>query len=149
VLWYGGMGNPVPKFIAKRSRLSPSGFVIIEHQEKLFDAYMANIVDDTFLSVVVRKESTKRIRSLRANAYYWGVVIKELCEFFGYSPEQMHDALGVKFRIKWDILDLPTVQGTSSMKSDEFFEYIELVRRWAASEWGINIPDPVNVDIGN
>lgn len=141
------MATPIPKFIVKRSRIAPAGFTVVGHQEELYGAYMASFADGDVLTLVVKKESTKRLRSLRANAYYWGVVIKILSDYFGYTPEEMHNALGLKFRVSFDVIDLPTVVGTSTMNSPEFWKYVEDVRTWAATEWGVEIPDPESVEM--
>ncbi len=43
------------------------------------------------LSIDIKPYAKKR--STEANRYYWGVVVKELAAFTGYSPAEMHDEL--------------------------------------------------------
>ena len=44
--------------------------------------------------VVEREQAT---RSVQANAYYWGVVVKALATHTGYTPDETHDALKIQF----------------------------------------------------
>lgn len=97
------------------------------------------------IHITVKAE--RKQRSTAQNAYYWGVVIEILRDYFGYSPDEMHDAL------KWQFLQikhgkLPTVRSTSPMSTAEFTDYIEGVRQWAASEHGVVVPDPTSVEAG-
>ena len=43
---------------------------------------------------VARPQAT---RSQQANAYYWAVVVQALADHTGYTPDEMHDVLKVKF----------------------------------------------------
>lgn len=85
-------------------------------------------------------------RSERQNKYYWGVVAPLFAEFFGMTPEEAHEAL------KWEHLrktikdrtgnERITIRSTSTMKTNEFEEYMAMLRRWGAEEFGLNIPEP-------
>lgn len=87
------------------------------------------------------------IRSLDANAYYWGVVVEILRNEFGFEKEELHDALGLMFRRDYT-KTIPTIINTSTMSSQEFWGYIDRVRTWAAVEYQITIPDPNRVEKG-
>lgn len=86
-------------------------------------------------------EKRKKNRSLNQNSYYWGVVIPLLSEYFGYESEEMHEALKYQFLRKGNV-QLPTVRSTRRMTTIEFGDYMAKVRRWAAIEYSINIPEP-------
>ncbi len=83
--------------------------------------------------------SERRNRSLNANAYYWGVVVEILAEHFGYSPEELHEALKWKFLKLHEDTGLVTVRSTAKLSTKEFGDYIDSVVRWAAQE-GCYIP---------
>lgn len=97
---------------------------------------------------LIKKRAT---RSLQANAYYWGVVVHELSEHTGYSPDEMHDFLKAKFIPK----RLAVVKGngliceerviggsTAKMNTNEFYEYCASIKQWAAETLDVVIPDP-------
>jgi len=96
--------------------------------------------------VVIKPVGEDNIRSLDANAYYWGVVVEIIRNDLGYEREEMHDALGFMFRMDYKG-PMPTVKRTSTMSSQEFWDYIERIRRWYATEYQGFIPDPNKVSI--
>ncbi len=86
----------------------------------------------------------KRTRSMQANAYYWGVVLKILGDELGYTPDEMHEAMKVKFRSRICPTTDLTIVASTKTDSPDFWVYVEDIRRWAAT-WpsgGIYIPDP-------
>lgn len=90
----------------------------------------------------------RRNRSADQNRYYWGVVVKLLADGFGYSPEEMHEALKFKFlRVPSEAgRPLETVRSTADLTTVEFMDYIASIQTWAATEFSICIPDPNQVD---
>lgn len=97
--------------------------------------------------IVVRRR--KRHRSSPANRYWWGVVIRTLCQELGYAdPEELHEAIVFKFRPADPdpITGSPRRQRTSAMSSDEFSTLTSEVRLWAEADLGIYIPTPNEVD---
>ena len=93
----------------------------------------------------------KNKRTLDQNAYYFGVVIPILSKYFGYEPEEMHEELKLKFNPIKSKLNPDKIIGgsTRKMSTTEFFgndlSYVERIRRWAAVEFKINIPDPEKI----
>jgi hypothetical protein len=90
-------------------------------------------------------------RSLQANAYYWGAVVQALADHTGYTPDEMHDVLKVKFLPK--AVALNTANGrvvgdfviggsTTALLSFQFSDYIEQVRQWAFEALDCDIPPP-------
>ncbi|MCE5225600.1 MAG: hypothetical protein LLG05_07025 [Porphyromonadaceae bacterium] len=87
----------------------------------------------------IRKERSQR--SSNQNNYYFGVVCKVLGDYFGYEPDEMHEALKLKF-LQIGPCDVPTVKSTTKLNTAEFEEYLERIRRWAATEYSVQIPLP-------
>jgi len=95
---------------------------------------------------IEREEAT---RSTQANAYYWAVVVKALTDHTGYTPDEMHDILKVKFLPK--AVALATGNGevvaefvlggsTRELTIAEFYDYVEHIRQWAFELLDVSIP---------
>lgn len=92
--------------------------------------------------------SVRKIRAQRSNNqnnYYFGVVCKVLGDYFGYEPDEMHEALKLKF-LQVGACDVPTLKSTTKLNTEEFEEYLERIRRWAAVDYGITVPLPNEVE---
>jgi hypothetical protein len=98
--------------------------------------------------VVVIKKRGKR--SILQNAYYWGVVVKEIQLRFrelGHDVEtdDVHEFLKQKFHSEKivtpqaEVIEVP--KSTTEMNKDEFSEYVERIKEWASSTLEIYIPD--------
>lgn len=98
------------------------------------------------VEVVVRRLRVRR--TSRQNRWYWGCVLALIGEFCGYTADEAHAAMKWLFlRRPADVVGAPdTVRSTADLTTVEFAEYCEQVRRWAATELGLNIPDPHEVD---
>lgn len=88
--------------------------------------------------------STQQIR------YYRGVVLPMIAQESGYDDDAMHEVLIQELAPKVTIkskLDGRKRKKFSKRSNDmttaEFSEYVEKVRRFAATFYGINIPDPI------
>lgn len=104
-----------------------------------FDRYLLNLVGEVVLTI--KRNRKKRERSLAQNRYYWGVPVAILAENFGYSDEEMHEAL------KWQFLKkhegrIPTVRSTTDLSTVEMENLLSKIRQWASSEFGVYIPTP-------
>lgn len=101
--------------------------------------------------VTLTVEQATAARSPQANAYYWGVVVKALSSHTGYSPDEIHEILKVKFLPK----DVALLRGnghliaefviggsTTQLGVSEFFEYVEQIRQWAFEALDVDIPPP-------
>ena len=95
--------------------------------------------------ITLSLSESKSVRSVNQNKYYWGVVLHYISEEIGHSPEEVHDLLKAQF-LKGTIhvkgLDLDKVGSTASLKTDEFEEYLNKIKIWAAEFLNVNIPDP-------
>jgi hypothetical protein len=90
----------------------------------------------------------RRQRTDPQNNYYFGVVIKIIGDYVGEDDYQaVHEALKIKFlgteRKKG--LDIP--KHSKTLKTHQFSEYVEKIKRWAAQEYGIYIPDAEEVAV--
>jgi hypothetical protein len=98
--------------------------------------------------VVVIKKRGKR--SILQNAYYWGVVVKEIQLRFrelGHDVEtdDVHEFLKQKFHSEKivtpqaEVIEVP--KSTTEMNKGEFSEYVERIKEWASCTLEIYIPD--------
>ena len=93
------------------------------------------------VDVEIRRRKSKR--SLRQNAYWWGVVIPMLAEHCGYSGEEMHDALKAKFLGREDLeRGLMRIGSTAALSAADFAALVDRVVLWAAEDLGVIIPLP-------
>ena len=134
------MKAPVPVF---RGKVDKGALVILSLER--FNAWVKSL-DGKEVEITVRKKRTKR--SDQQNRYYWGVIIKLLCDDTGYEPEEMHDSLKAKFlgASEEDEFGLVKIPSTTKLTIDEFVEYTNGVIRWAAEFLKIYIPSPNECD---
>jgi hypothetical protein len=92
----------------------------------------------TKLEVEIVKQRSKR--STRQNAYMWYIVYKMISDFTGHTPDEVHGMMKYKFlSVKGD---MPYVKSTTQLNTTEMEEYLENIRRWAATALDLFIPDP-------
>jgi hypothetical protein len=124
-----------------------NGKLVIENK-KLFEVYLYGL-NDKEVEVIIRKP--KKHRSLKQNAYYWGVVIPLVAREMGeIELEETHDFMRNKFLRKG--IDIKgkryeITRGTSSLSTVEFEDYLEKCRVWANLALQLNIPLPNEVEI--
>lgn len=104
---------------------------------------------DGAYTVSLRRVSATR--TARANAFYWGVIVRRLSEHTGFTPDEMHEVLKAKFLPKelavcdanGVIVDGFVIGGsTRKLGTVAFGEYCDAIRRWAAEDLHVDIPDP-------
>jgi len=118
--------------------------ILIPDDPKRFTAYLLGLSGKA-LEFIVRK--TRKARSLRQNAYYWGVVISTLSDHTGHDPEEIHEALKIKFLSHDDEkTGLLIVGSTAALSTIQFNEYCDRIQRWAAQFLGCYIPSPNECD---
>lgn len=89
----------------------------------------------------------RKDRSNNQNKYYWGVVIKELCNHTGYNADEMHEVLKAKFNPK-ELVFKQTGESvkiggsTADMNTFEFEAYLEQIRIFSLTELDVLIPLP-------
>lgn len=120
---------------------------------------LEELPEDKSWRVVI--EQMKSTRSLRANAYYWGVVVEMISQATGYEPEEVHEYL-CGARWGWNDKRRPktprNAEGIESVPvrtttTDEhgkrsvlsiiqFEDFVEFARRFASMKLNLVIPDP-------
>jgi hypothetical protein len=113
-----------------------------------FDRAIAQMKDGWEMEVTIARR--RATRSPQANAYYWGVVLQALSLHTGYTVDELHDICKAQFLPKklainngnGEVVGEFVLGGsTRSLNTNEFYEYVERVRQWAA-ELDCYTPDP-------
>lgn len=113
-----------------------------------FERAKAALADGEYLLTLARRHAT---RSKRQNAWYWSQVVGLVAEHTGYTHDEIHDIYKAKFLPKHltfsddngEIYGEFVIGGsTRRLNKIEFGEYCESIRRWAAEELHVAIPDP-------
>ena len=96
----------------------------------------------------------KSKRSANQRKYYFGVIVKTLCDFTGYSKDEMNEYLKAEFNPKTMTLfdnkgggTLKIVgQSIEGEKTDKVETIYSDIREWAYEFFGLTIPLPHEVD---
>jgi len=92
----------------------------------------------------------KNNRSDHQNRYYWGVVVKMLSDELGYFPDEMHEALKLKFLPKKTISmaneSFIIADSSTRLSTMDFESFLSQIRTWASSDLGVLIPLPNDVE---
>lgn len=97
--------------------------------------------DDWFVLEVLR---SKKVRSLKQNKYYWGVVIKILSNHTGYTSDETHQELARMF-LGYETNGKRFVKSTTKLNTYDFEQYLRKCRQWALTEMDVHIPLPNEV----
>ena len=96
--------------------------------------------------VDVTLEKHRKTRSNNQNRYFHAVIVPYCSDFTGYTLEETKDMLKIKFlKVHRDGLP-PTIRGTSDLTTSEFEDFCSKIRQWMSIDFGVNIPDPNQVD---
>lgn len=116
-----------------------------EDQRRALDEWLKTLAGK---SVDLTVQAHREKRSTQANRYYFGVVVKLLSEHCGYDPDEMHEALAMKFlRIEdCPVTGVPRRKRTPGCDTKEFALYVDACIRLAA-ELGVYIPGPEEVAV--
>ena len=130
--------------------ITDKGFRFYDGEKEKLMMFTDSFPNGTEFEVIVRKRQNKRTAA--ENNYYWGVVVEVLGEFFGYDQEDMHELLKLQhnskiLNVKGKEVRIP--QSTARLNIQQFEDYCERIRRWAATEYQVVIPLPneVNAEI--
>lgn len=144
------MKQPIPIF---EGNVVNNKLKLFDHEKKSIACWISTFKNGTKLDITIRKHKTKRTSD--QNAYYWGIVIPILADFFGHDdPEAVHEDLKLKFNPIQSRINLGKNIGDSTTKLStiEFFSaedsYVNRICRWAASEYSIFIPPPKKAEKG-
>ena len=91
--------------------------------------------------VEVTLGKVKKTRSNQENKYMWSVPYQMIADETGMTPEEVHDAMRMKF-----LLDrskkIPTIRSTTELTTVEFETYMSQLRQFGSEFLGIYIPEP-------
>lgn len=115
-----------------------------------FNEYAKGFKYNEKVKVTVTRLTKSKIRSVEQNNYYWGIVLKILCDEFGYigpsEKEELHDSLRAMFLVRTGKLGLKLVESTTRLDTELFERYLKAIRDWALMEYQIKIPLPNEVE---
>jgi hypothetical protein len=110
---------------------------------------LASMGDGPVVVTVARQKSK---RSIQANAYYHGVVVKMIANETGQDPESVHEFLKREVNAQHvEMVNKATGEvyeswvggSTSDLNVGDFYAFVERARAWAGQFLGLEIPDPV------
>lgn len=104
-----------------------------------FRAHIKQFGVNNEFQLIARKK--RKPRSNNQNSYYWGVVLALIYDHTGHTPEELHEAFKMKFLKKYRSDGLEFIQSTTDLTTAGMKEYIDNIKRFAAVELGIDIPD--------
>jgi hypothetical protein len=117
------------------------------HNRKRFEQELATVKDCEIILVIKKRGR----RSNQQNRYLWGVVYAECRHAFldlgsRMTPEQVHIFFKRLFLPERIVDKDGTVIGewegsSAELNKEEFSDYIEQIRAWAAENLSIDIPD--------
>jgi len=133
-------------------KLSVRGLVrngkIAIRDKRAYDLGVAKFLDGQ--EVVVTIGPVEKVRSVRQNNFWWGVVVPYFAAHCGYTHEEMHEALKAELlpvrRLLHDregeiLREVVTPGSTATLTTQQFNELIERAQQ-LGTEMGIVIPDP-------
>jgi len=108
-------------------------------EPELFKENLINF-EDKYVWLTIDKFFNQR--TLPQNRYYFGVIVAILADFFGYTREEMHEALKWEFDRIRENGKPDRVGSTTDLDTAEFEERNERIRQWAMTEYDVYIPLP-------
>lgn len=106
-----------------------------------FFAMLEGFQDDEVIVTVQRKKHT---RTLKQNAYLWGVVYPLLAEYTGETQDELHKIFKAKYlqqKKMWRGGEYAVQRSTAELTSEEMGDFISSVVL-EASDLGIEVPLP-------
>lgn len=110
---------------------------------------LASMGDGPVVVTIARQKSK---RSIHANAYYWGVVVKMISDETGQDTESVHEFLKREVNAQHvemvnkatgEVYEAWVGGSTADLNVGDFFSFVERARAWAGQFLGLEIPDPV------
>ena len=99
--------------------------------------------------IEVTLQQFRQTRSLKANAYLWGVIYPTIAEWSGHDENELHDAMKAMFLPAREV-SLPTgevvmaLASTRTLDTLAFSDFVTRVKVWARGQ-GVEIPEPDDV----
>ena len=140
-------------YVARHAgRVDDKGIVIFSDPSAWRVAVARHRGRDVWITV---KRQTRH-HSSNQRSYYHGVVVDMIAADIGESNEETHELMKAdsavlrKYARKIELLNGKFIQmppSTKHLTSEQYTEYIEERRRWAATFLGLSIPDPGEVEV--
>jgi hypothetical protein len=107
--------------------------------------YKIKQIDKQDAEYIFYVSDTKKNRSIKQNAYYWGVVLYEIHKHTGEDIEKLHILFKRMFAMKSEyilgrLVDYPDT--TRDFDTRQFTEYIDKIVALALNELSVRIPKP-------
>lgn len=136
------MARPAPVF---RARVTERATLAFDRWRDL-RGYLLRLSGER-VEVVIRKERSQR--TLKQQAYYFGVVVPLIGEALGYDKQECHEVLAMHFlRIEdCPVTGAPRRKRTPDCDTADFSEYVDACIRLGA-EHGVIIPAPGEAEVG-
>lgn len=141
------MKQPIPVFAGD---IVDKKLKMLNRERKALLLWCNTFPNGTHVDITIRKHKTTR--STLQNSYYWGAVLPILADYFGYdNTVDIHEEMKMKFNPIPSKIDKGKMIGgsTTRLSTVEFFSaedsYINRIRRWAAMDFSIYIPDPEKI----
>jgi len=117
------------------------------------DAAAADLktIRDGGVVLTVEPSGDRRLRSVKLQRYYWGVVLRQLSAVTGATPEALHAILTQRLlgrRVEvcsprtGEVFGGTLVVSTRTLEPDDFWSYLDQVKAWALEAWGVAISAP-------
>ena len=90
-------------------------------------AMVTSLDEGIYDIIIMDKESA---RSHDQNSLLWGVIYKGISDTTGYTQEQLHDMLRMKFDLKDEEGNLLS---TATLTKSEFNDYLDKIINWCKS----------------
>jgi hypothetical protein len=88
----------------------------------------------------------QRIRSGKQNRYFYSVIVNEMCDRTGFTPEELKQVLKREFgllkTIEYNGKNIEVLKSTAELSTSEFEDFMSKCRMFAAREFQIILPEP-------
>lgn len=113
------------------------------HNPETFKTYFQKFEGKEVELTIQKKRKRITTPELR---YYYGVILPYLCNYFGYTPEEMDLILKYKFLKRVDKNGLERIPSKTELSTIETEAFYEEIRQWALIDYNIYIPLPNEVE---
>lgn len=136
--------------LKKKYKAKVEGGKLIIRENDVFEMDLTRFEGKDII-ITIGKEISQR--SVQQNRYYWGVIIKMLCEYTGHSDNEMHELMKSNFlkehldiKVGDKIERYTIIKSTAAQNKAEWEEYMEKIRQFASEKFQLYIPLPNEVD---
>lgn len=128
--------------IPKLKGIVSNGNIVLDYNDKIKQQKWLQSLNGKRIEMIIRPFREKR--SIKANAYYWGVVLKTISKETGYTSEELHEFFKRIFLKKEIVIGgkvYETSISTRKLKKDQFSEYIEKIKGFVFLRLDLVIPE--------